>query len=149
MYIYDPFQHCCPTMNEYLDSETIDNGELLEYSPDVRKYCFILHEDGKRDGTYLPLLYCPWCGRKLPEDLSEEMEEVLEKEYGITSKNWDSPEWNDDSHLPSEFKTDEWWKNRNIPQQQITEENNCPKKIPNFFKGDIKKDISRHRRIYV
>ena len=42
------------------------------------------------------------------------MEEVLEEEYGITEKDWNAPGWNDNTHLPEEFKTDEWWKKRNL-----------------------------------
>ena len=116
MYKYDPFQHCCSTMNDRLDPEChVDELSLVEYNHDTRSYRFVIrYDNGESHGVRLPLMYCPWCGRKLPEDLSEEMEEVLEKEYGITSKNWDSPEWNDDTHLPSEFKTDEWWKKRGL-----------------------------------
>lgn len=114
MYKYDPFQHCCPTMNRRLDPEILDNGELLEYAPDIRRYWFILHEQGKDTKVRLPLIYCPWCGTKLPEKLSEKMEEVLEKEYGITAKDWDAPNWDDNIHLPQEFRTDEWWKKRGL-----------------------------------
>ena len=65
-------------------------------------------------GIYLPLLHCPWCGKRLPEELEEKMEELLAEEYNITAKNWDSPKWNDDTDLPEEFKTDEWWKKRRL-----------------------------------
>ena len=116
MYKYDPFQHCCDTMNARLDHEChTDQLSLVEYCPDIRSYSFIIrYDDGKSYGVRLPLFYCPWCGKKLPEKLSHKMEEVLEAEYGITAKDWDSPKWNDDTDLPDEFKTDEWWKKRGL-----------------------------------
>ena len=42
------------------------------------------------------------------------MEEILEKEYGITAAQWDAPGWDDDVDLPEEFRTDEWWKKRGL-----------------------------------
>lgn len=111
---YNPFEHCCGAMNKYLDPETNDNCELLSYEPDTRSYYFTLHEDGKISFVILSLLYCPWCGTKLPEDLGEKMEEILEKEYGITEKDCNAQGWDDEKDLPKEFQTDEWWKKRGL-----------------------------------
>ena len=108
MYEYDPFQHCCPTMNKYLDPKTTE-GELLIYNRDVRTYRFILHENEDKSGWYVPILYCPWCGKKVPKDLDQEWGETLEKEYGLTREAR-----RDDSKIPEEFKTDEWWKKRGL-----------------------------------
>ncbi len=109
MYECDLFQHCCPTMNEHLDPETKDSGELIEYDSSVRKYSFVLHEDGKDYGIRQRVIYCPWCGKKLPKDLLDEIEEALEKEYGIGQKDL-----NNDELIPPEFRTDEWWKKRGL-----------------------------------
>jgi hypothetical protein len=115
MYKYDAFQHCCSPMNECLDPEcNIDELSLIEYSPDIRQYAFVIRYKDKDYTLVQQLLHCPWCGAKLPEKLSHKMEEVLEAEYGITAKDWDSPKWNDDTDLPEEFKTDEWWKKRRL-----------------------------------
>jgi hypothetical protein len=114
MYVYDPFQHCCPTMNEHLDPETREDEYPLEYEPDIRKYSLVFREKGEDFGIRQQLWFCPWCGKKLPEKLSYKMEEVLEKEYGITEKDWSSPEWDDEKDLPEEFRTDEWWKKRGL-----------------------------------
>lgn len=114
-YMSDKPKHCCFSMDETLDQEEIRSwGELLEYEPTTRSYTFLLYENNKYCGTRYSLKYCPWCGTKLPEELTEKMEEVLEKEYGITEKNWDAPGWNDDTDLPAEFHTDEWWKKRGL-----------------------------------
>ena len=116
MYKYDPFQHCCDTMNARLDPEChTDQLPLVEYCPDIRGYSFIIrYDDGKSYGVRLPLFYCPWCGKKLPKKLSHKMEEILEREYNITAKNWDAPGWDDEKDLPKEFLTDEWWKKRGL-----------------------------------
>ena len=68
---------------------------------------------------YIPLLnqsaiqgifYCPWCGTKLPKDLLDEYFDILEKEYSI-----DDPRRAEEAGiLLEEFKSDEWWKKRNL-----------------------------------
>ena len=105
-------QHCCAHMDRY--TVTSDEDAIIEYKPDIRSYSFLLQGNGKYIGVNQRLWYCPWCGSKLPEDLSEKMEELLEKEYGITEKDWDAPGWNDDTDLPEEFRTDAWWKKRGL-----------------------------------
>jgi len=41
----------------------LENGELLEYAPDIKRYWFIVYEHGQDSGVKQPLLYCPWCGK--------------------------------------------------------------------------------------
>ena|ERR1700729_2460964 len=106
-------QHCCSTMDEYLSPENYDSGELLEYDASVRRYSFILHEDGERSGWYVPLLYCPWCGEELPRYLGEEWDECLFKELGISVSDPNFG-YEDILTLPVEFQTDEWWKKRRL-----------------------------------
>ena len=109
-YIYDPFQHCCPDMNECLDTESnIDELPLIEYSPDIRKYTFIIRYKNEDYNLQQKLLYCPWCGKKLPEPLGDKWEEILETEYNLKK-----PSFLPDSQIPSEFLTDEWWKKRGL-----------------------------------
>jgi len=55
------------------------------------------------------IYYFPFCGTKLPFDLADKWYEVLEKEYGITD-----PSVNDYNKVPPEFRTDEWWKKREL-----------------------------------
>lgn len=114
-YMSDDPKHCCFSMDSALASEEIRSwGELIEYEPTTRSYHFLLYENNKYSGTRYQLKYCPWCGKKLPKDLEEEFEEVLAKEYNITAKNWNAPEWDDEKDLPKEFLTDEWWKKRRL-----------------------------------
>ncbi len=111
---YEP-KHCCFSMDSALDQDEIRSwGEVIEYDLSTRSYHFLLYENNKYCGTRYTLKYCPWCGKKLPDSLDEQWEEILENEYGITSKNWDAAEWNDETDLPEEFKTDEWWKKRGL-----------------------------------
>jgi hypothetical protein len=72
--------------------------------------------DAAKRRYYLPLswphkstqgvFYCPWCGTKLPKELSDTWFETLEKEYGI-----DDPY---KINYPQEFNTDEWWIKRGL-----------------------------------
>jgi hypothetical protein len=97
-------------MDNALDPEEIRSwGELLEYEPTTRSYHFLLYENNKYCGTRYQLKYCPWCGKKLPEDLCNQFEEIMEKEYGLTVS-----EVNRGVDIPEEFKTDEWWKKRGL-----------------------------------
>ena len=110
-YKYDPFQHCCSTMNARLDPECYTNQlPLLEYEPDLRSYNFIIRFNGGESyGTRLPLFFCPWCGKELPEDLDGIWGQILENEYGLTEEERDNG-----AKVPEEFKTDEWWKKRGL-----------------------------------
>ena len=53
--------------------------------------------------------YCPWCGTKLPKELSNEWWDILEKEYNIIY-----PLESERDKVPAEFWTDEWWKKRGL-----------------------------------
>jgi hypothetical protein len=98
-------------MNEHLDPEIKDRGELVEYDRSIRSYSFILRENNKDLGIRQKLIYCPWCGKKLPEDLYDQWEELLKKEYNLTIHDFfgKNGRW-DESKIPEEFRTDEWWK---------------------------------------
>jgi uncharacterized protein DUF6980 len=97
--------HCCELMDNFLEDIRI----LLFYSPVYREYFIPLLYKGKTTAIQC-LIYCPWCGKKLPEDLRNKYFEILEKEYGL-----DDPRKKEQEKLvPKEFKTDEWWKKRNL-----------------------------------
>lgn len=103
----DQFKHCCAHMDRY--TVTGEEDFIIYYRSDVRSYAFQLRENGKYIGVNQRLWYCPWCGKKLPKDLLDEIEEVLEKEYGITQKDLNNSEL-----IPEEFNNDEWWKKRGL-----------------------------------
>ena len=103
----EELKHCCEIMNAY--AEKINNRDLIDYMPEIRSYSFLLHRNGKDIGLQHDFWYCPWCGTELPESLSFKIGDVLEEEYGITEKDWD-----DESRIPEEFKSDAWWKKRGL-----------------------------------
>jgi hypothetical protein len=102
-------ENCCDMMyNWFVDAtkplET--NGHpLIKYIPKGREHVFILNYG------YVQLFYCPWCGVKLPEDLSEKWCEVIKEELGIDDEDLDAQGY---AKLPEEFKTDQWWKKRGL-----------------------------------
>ena len=97
-------EHCCESMDFLCKRDNTITCYI-----DTRGYRLLLDKADQIDGTHERLEYCPWCGSKLPEDLTYKIEEVLEKEYGITDP-WDTEE----DKVPAEFHTDEWWKKRGL-----------------------------------
>ena len=93
---------CCFTTHTTIE----DNSGPLRYEPDTRNYLL----DIIGDHAKALALYCPWCGKKLPEPLDEEWTRILTEEYGI---KW--PDLEQNKHkIPAEFLTDEWWKKRGL-----------------------------------
>jgi hypothetical protein len=85
--------HCCEKMVYYLDyGETALNYDerFREYGIDVLK---------RFGGGQIVIDYCPWCGSRLPENLSDEWFDRLES-MGLEP---------DDPKVPEEMKTDAWW----------------------------------------
>ena len=76
----------------------------LRYNMIMRRYYINVDKRFMRQ-----IRFCPWCGKLFANDLSEKWWDVLEEEYGITDPR------NDDKHrVPPEFKTDEWWRKREL-----------------------------------
>ncbi len=80
------------------------NTLILTYYPREREY--MLNHVGNM-GT--DIRFCPYCGKKMPKELSDEWYDILEKEYGIKD-----PIHCDKKQVPQEFWTDEWWKKRGL-----------------------------------
>ena len=57
------------------------------------------------------IFFCPWCGSKLPNSLRDKFFDILEKEYNIET---DIGEYKERKDIPMEFKSDEWWKKRDL-----------------------------------
>jgi hypothetical protein len=91
-------------MDEFLEDERIP----LEYSPIFNEYYIPLKKSKIKQG----ILYCPWCDSKLPVSLRDQYFEILEKEHGIDA--WDINDIGTNTQIPSEFKSDEWWKKRGL-----------------------------------
>jgi hypothetical protein len=74
---------------------------VVLYTPKWRSYGIVIN--GNPDNQIF-LTYCPFCGKKLPEEL------LLE--YDTATRNRETGKPLDP--LPEEFKTDEWWKKRGL-----------------------------------
>jgi len=83
-----------------------DSRVGVYYDPILRFYSIFIPSSG----SYQKISFCPWCGNLLSPDLIEKYEEILKKEYNI-----DDP-YDDEQmeKVPEEFKSDEWWKKRNL-----------------------------------
>jgi hypothetical protein len=99
--------HCCLDMHYGVeDKDNPDNISPCDFNKKFRGYYLIATKGpgGKE------MSYCPFCGKRLPKELSDEWFDILEKEYGLdlplTSKQYD--------RIPAEFLTDEWWKKRGL-----------------------------------
>jgi hypothetical protein len=93
--------HCCMAMYHGL----IDKKKTLHYSKKFREYGVNM---AKSTGCML-MDHCIFCGKKLPNELSDEWIAVLRKEYGL------SDPWEKNAQLiPQEFLTDEWWRKRGL-----------------------------------
>jgi hypothetical protein len=78
------------------------HGDLsvVLYTPKWRSYGLVIN--GNPSNQWI-LVYCPFCGKKLPKDLCDEHFDAVRDDTG---KPLDP--------LPEEFKTDEWWKKRGL-----------------------------------
>ena len=65
-------KHCCEDMIYYLK----DEDYIVEYRPNYNEYVIPVHND--LDSGII-IIYCPWCGIKLPRSNRDEEEENEEK----------------------------------------------------------------------
>lgn len=81
-----------------------DPRSPLRYSPKFREYQLFL----RKTTSIYGLLYCPWCGTKLPEDVRDQYYDLLINTYKI------DPYDHAAENFPQEFTSDEWWKKRGL-----------------------------------
>ena len=94
--------YCCENMKVFIEDPRIKMG----YNQTHRMYYLEITSTG----TIYLIDYCPACGTMLPENLVDKWTNILKKEFNI-----DDPYAKEQSKLiPEEFKTDEWWKKRNL-----------------------------------
>ncbi len=60
------------------------------------------------------IYYCPWCGSKLPEDITDLYYLEISKALNIDIEELDLLNEEVQKKLPKEFKTDEWWRKRGL-----------------------------------
>jgi hypothetical protein len=127
-------KYCCEKLKaEIEEGAAFTNNKLIVYNASYRSYGII---DGKDDSdpekSYVPMSYCPFCGKEFPPDLIEKWSDVIEKELGpeyliefaaeaekslckYQGREYvPDPDLPEAKPLPEEFKTDEWWKKRGL-----------------------------------
>lgn len=95
---------CCQELTDaILENHTFfyDKKRLLYY---VREY--------RNKNSWYNLKYCPFCGRKFSDDLSDEYFEIIRDPISGKIKN----------PLPDEFKSDIWWKKRHLDDPKVLAE---------------------------
>ena len=95
------YGHCCEMMADCLH----DPDTPLKYNLVQRRYYLASKGKAKKNSIY----HCPLCGSKLPKILIDEWIDILEKEYGLVDLYG-----KDAQQIPKEFKTDAWWRKRNL-----------------------------------
>lgn len=100
---------------------------------DLENNCTILHSQKKKvirlfvyqpkfrgigiatsdDGAFLPISYCPFCGKKQLPDLCDKYWETVIAELG-EEYYWTSENYNPNRPLPLEFQTSGWWRKRGL-----------------------------------
>ncbi len=105
-------KYCCDNFKY-----SINKGTELGYEPHLR-WCYLKLQYDDAGCTAQDILYCPWCGKKLPKSLDKEWSKVLKKEFNITDpilhEYEDGSTAGGKEPVPPEFKTDEWWKKRGL-----------------------------------
>jgi len=99
---------CCLIMDYNIDKSNLQNKSSYFYVPKLR--CYYLQPIIGFGSDKID--FCPHCGIKLPQELSDLWFDILEKEYGIDSPFCPDPE--DEKKFPAEFLTDKWWINRKL-----------------------------------
>lgn len=92
---------CCAQMSKHLH----ENEVAITYNPKFRSFAIKVLDGG---GSVQSISFCPWCGSKLPEDLSEKFFNELSLTLSKDATLFDI------DNAPDEFKTDEWWKKREL-----------------------------------
>jgi hypothetical protein len=96
-------KNCCAEMEKFVSEKEIH----ISYCPKTRVYG-IAYKAGTGGGIQL-INFCPWCGKSLPKKLTDEYYDIIHDDLklDIFDKNYKRK-------MPSEFKTDEWWKKRGL-----------------------------------
>lgn len=90
---------CCKDMRLFVT----DPRDPINYNDKLREY----YIDAPKTSNIITMEYCPWCGKKLPPSLRNRYGDLITKEYNLDP-------WDDTDKLPIEFKSDEWWKKRQL-----------------------------------
>jgi hypothetical protein len=83
---------CCKEMEYYL----VSNEVAINYISKFREYGIDVLDGGT---SIITILFCPWCGKKLPDTLREKWFEILD-EIGLEPESPD---------IPEKYLSDKWW----------------------------------------
>jgi hypothetical protein len=83
---------CCERMRYAVETPAIP----IVYTPKYREYSLRVLDGGT---STIEVVFCPWCGHKLPESLRDRWFEEL-KRLGIDPVS---------SDVPAEFQDDRWF----------------------------------------
>jgi hypothetical protein len=84
---------CCEPLKSKIKQEP---DEHILYLPQTRTFQIIGSGSDAVD-----ISYCPWCGNKLPDDLTDQLVNIIYEELKLDS--YDNP------RTPKQFKSDRWW----------------------------------------
>ena len=92
-------------------------GTPLRYASHTRSYdmeygtVFKNSETGEDAAVVVePLIYCPWCGVKLPKNLFVEWVKTVKRKFNVEA-TYDKEEL---KKVPEEYMTEEWWKKKGL-----------------------------------
>lgn len=94
--------HCCEEMALH-----VAEGEVaITYNPEFREYHILVIRNGQVANPRQKIAYCPWCGTRLPNSLSNEWFERI----------WSLGLDPSDPHvqIPKEMKSDAWWRSEGL-----------------------------------
>lgn len=102
---------CCQRMKYCLKDERESKSSNIIYIEKIRSYRIyaymgLSHKRVTVDSIY----YCPWCGAKLPAELSDQYYQEIEN-LNLPLTKVDSI---DRRYIPQEYRTDMWWKKRGL-----------------------------------
>lgn len=99
-------KHCCQRMESAINLSCELHGDiyscpdvLISYTPKFDEYGLIIHDVGSAS---IAIIFCPWCGTKLPESKRNLWFDELEK------LGFDEP---DEQKIPNEYTSDAWYRN--------------------------------------
>ncbi|MEU6702305.1 DUF6980 family protein [Streptomyces wuyuanensis] len=128
--------HCCETMRHHVAWDCDVHVDpyacpdaLVHFMPRYQEYGLLIHDGGS---SYVELLFCPWCGARLPESQRDRWFDAME-ERGIDP-------WGDE--IPDIFRDDRWLRDRATTSQDPAGNRRRP---PNPMGGDQEADKSLTR----
>ena len=96
---------CCDQMAFHCSQKE----EIIAYESHLRLYG--IRVTNRRYGVIQKISYCPWCLSKLPKSLEEEHASAVKDACGLVI---DPQTFMHDTRVPSEFKIDQWWRDRGL-----------------------------------